>query len=295
MNAHMHRGSVYASTARFDTGRTLTEDEMRKAAPSIFASEAHSSRSLRFAPIPTIDVLRGLAKEGFHPVGVRQSTTRDPGKSDFTKHLIRLRRLDGEQHRVGNTLFEILLKNANDGSSAYDLLGGLFRIECLNSLVTQVDTFDTLKVRHSGDAIHKVIEGTYKVLGNAEIALTAPEKWAQIKLDRDEQRFLAEAAHGVRFGYATDGAAGAINPDRLLTARRVEDRLPDLWTQFNVVQENALRGGLAGQGRDANNRLRNYTTRPIKGIDADMKLNKALWLLGERMASLKASPAAVAA
>ncbi|WP_262528576.1 phosphoribosylamine-glycine ligase [Agrobacterium tumefaciens] len=30
--------SVYTSTARFDTGRALTEDEMRVIAPSIFAT-----------------------------------------------------------------------------------------------------------------------------------------------------------------------------------------------------------------------------------------------------------------
>jgi hypothetical protein len=74
------------STARFDgTARALTEDEMRQAAPSIFATQAHESRSERFRPIPTIDVLRGLQREGFHPVACRQAVTREPGREDFTK------------------------------------------------------------------------------------------------------------------------------------------------------------------------------------------------------------------
>ncbi len=56
--------------ARFDnSARSMTEDELRKAAPSIFAVEAHESRSERFQPIPTIEVLRGLMREGFMPVG----------------------------------------------------------------------------------------------------------------------------------------------------------------------------------------------------------------------------------
>ena len=38
---------------------------MRLAAPSIFAAGKHESRSERYAYIPTIDVLRGLQKEGF--------------------------------------------------------------------------------------------------------------------------------------------------------------------------------------------------------------------------------------
>jgi hypothetical protein len=79
--------SIYTNTARFDTSRELTEMEMRKLAPSIFATSAHESRSERFMPIPTIEVLRGLKDEGFVPVGVKQSASRTPGKADFTKHL----------------------------------------------------------------------------------------------------------------------------------------------------------------------------------------------------------------
>jgi len=45
----------------------LSEDQMRAAAPSIFAEGKHASRSERYTYIPTIDVLRGLRKEGFEP------------------------------------------------------------------------------------------------------------------------------------------------------------------------------------------------------------------------------------
>src|SRR5262245_48511470 len=114
--------TIYTPTARFDTGRPLTEDEMRKTAPSIFALPAHESRSERFRAIPTIEVLRGLAKEGFHPVGVRQAKCRTEGRADYTKHLVRLRRFDDvAKYQVGDTVCEMLLKNANDGTSVYDL------------------------------------------------------------------------------------------------------------------------------------------------------------------------------
>ena len=110
--------SIYTETARFDTGRALTEAEMRRIAPSIFAVTAHESRSERFKPIPTIEVLRGLMNEGFLPVGAKQSRSRTEGKADFTKHLIRLRRVDdGKVYNVGDTVCEILLKNANDGTA----------------------------------------------------------------------------------------------------------------------------------------------------------------------------------
>lgn len=280
--------TIYTDTARFDTGRALTETEMRSAAPSIFAVTAHESRSERFQPIPTIEVLRELQKEGFVPVGVKQSTARDPGKAAFTKHLIRLRRIgNADQYRVGSTICEILLKNANDGSSAYDLMAGLFRIQCMNSLVAQTGTVDAVKVRHSGDVAAKVIEGTYRVLDNAQEALSAPADWSKLKLDREESAVLAEAAHLVRFGEEENSIAKAIEPERLLTRRTADDGSNDLWTTFNVVQENVIRGGLRGVALDANNLRRRVNTRAINGIDQDVKLNKALWMLAEKMAELK--------
>ncbi|EJB02904.1 protein of unknown function (DUF932) [Rhizobium leguminosarum bv. trifolii WSM597] len=284
---------IYApNTARFDhTARAMTEDEMRRVAPSIFAVDAHESRSERFQPIPTIDVLRGLLREGFMPVGARQARTRDEGRKDFTKHMIRMRRLDdGKDYTVGDTVFEIILKNANDGTAAYDLMAGLFRIVCKNSLVSQTGTLDSLKVRHSGtpeSVQSKVIEGTYEVLRNSEAALAAPSDWSRIQLDKDEKMIIAEAAHVLRFDDQDSNLAQAIDPSRFLTTKRVADRSNDLWTQFNVVQENIIRGGLHGTTRDDQGRRRNVSTRAVKGIDQDVKLNKALWLVASRMAELK--------
>jgi hypothetical protein len=216
-------------------------------------------------------------------------------RRDFTKHLIRMRRFDNAaQYAVGDTLCEILLKNANDGSSAYDLMAGLFRIRCLNSLVSQVGTLDSVKVRHSGDVAHKVIEGTYTVLNTAQKALAAPADWSRLSLSSDEKEVLANAAHVLRFGDAEGNVETPIQPRQLLQPRRRDDVGADLWTNFNVIQENVIRGGLHGVGRDANNRRRRVTTRAVNGIDQDVKLNRALFVLASEMAKLKGATAIAA-
>lgn len=286
MNAFSMHGTLYSASARFDRAVALTEDEMRRFAPSIFAVAPHESRSERFRAIPTIEILRGLTKEGFVPVAVKQGGTRDVGKANFTKHLIRLRKLDdGKQYSVGDTVVEMLLKNGNDGTSAYDLLAGLYRIACMNSLVTKSATIEEVKIRHSGDVMNKVIEGTFTVLNQAEKALVAPQDWSQRTVTRGAAMALAEAAHVLRF--AEDGEVKTpIQPQALLAPRRQEDRATDLWTTFNVVQENVIRGGMSARGRDTAGRLRTHTAREIKGIDQDVKLNRALFVLGERMAEL---------
>lgn len=289
MNFDMSR-SVYAQSARFDHATELSEDVMRQLAPSIFATEAHHSRSDRFRPIPTIEVLRGLRKEGFSVVAAKQCVARHDDRKDYTKHMVRLRRLDDERtFKVGDTVFEIVLKNANDGTAKYDLLAALFRILCMNSLVAQTSEMETLSVRHSGDVAHKVIEGTYKVLDTAEQALKAPQDWPQITLNRDEQQIFAEQAHILRFADADGNVATPIKPTQLLIARRTADQQPNLWNTFNTVQENAIRGGLTNFGRDVNNRMRRTTTRAVNGIDQDVKLNRALFTLASKMAELKAA------
>lgn len=280
--------TIQPSAANFRQPRALTEDELRKYAPSVFAVTAHESRSERFKPIPTIEVIRGLQAEGFSVVSARQSVARDLGRRDYTKHMLRLRRLDeNAKYQVGDTIAEAILKNANDGTSAYDLLLGLFRIACLNGMVCNIGEIDSVKVRHSGDVQSKVIEGTYRVLGQAERALIAPAEWSKIALDNGEAQALAEAAHVVRFGDANGDVATPIQPDQLLHARRTADAGRDLWTVFNVIQENTVRGGLSARGRDSNGRPRQFTSRAVNGIDQDVKLNKALWTLAEKMAELK--------
>ena len=69
----------------------LSDDQIRAVAPSIFAAQAHGSRSHRYTYIPTIDVLNGLRWEGFSPFMVCQTRCRDEGKREHTKHMMRLR------------------------------------------------------------------------------------------------------------------------------------------------------------------------------------------------------------
>jgi hypothetical protein len=293
MTAHtmIRDGLIYTNTARFDDHqRFLTEDEIRSAAPSVFATTAHESRSARFRPIATIDVIRMLDQEGFGVVGAKQSVARLEDRKDFTKHMLRLRKKDEVQRRVGDTVFEVLLKNANDGTAAYDLLSGLFRIRCLNSLVAMDTQMSTQRVRHSGDVAPKVIEGVFSVVKDAERALNAPDQWGQLQLAAPEQMFLAEAAHAIRFPVdENNNATTNVKPEQMLHVRRTGDIGDDLWTVFNRVQENVVRGGLNNYGYNAEGRFRRAHTREVKGIDQSTALNRALWTLGEKMAALKAT------
>jgi hypothetical protein len=285
----MSNGGVLSAA----TGEVLDNQQLRAVVPSLFATEAHESRSARFAPIPTIDVIDGLRREGFDPFFAQQAKTRIEGKAEFTKHMVRLRhrslaRADGEA-------FEIILVNANDGTSAYHMLPGFFRFVCANGLFTG-DTFSEVKVRHSGNAVDQVIEGAFEVLQDAPRVTEQVAEAKGLTLNRDEQRLFAESAHMLRFpdAYAEDDAErkpAPVSAEALLRPRRYADGdiATSLWGTFNVAQENIIKGGQSGRITGSNGRRRNATTRAVTGIDQSRALNRALWNLMEGMAKLKAA------
>ena len=289
----MTRNGMYDSIhARFDHARPLTHADLQHYAPSVFATVAHESRSDHFRPIPTIEIIDGLADHGWSVVSAAQSTAREAGRAAFTKHMLRFRRLDEDtKYKVGDTVAEMILKNANDGTAAYALDAGLFRIRCLNSLVAKTGDIDSVKIRHSGDALNNVIDGTYTVLQSIDTVLAAPQDWSQIKTNTETQIAFANAAHVLRFGDAEGIVDTAIQPRQLLSTRRSGDDTANVWNTFNVVQENVIRGGLTAMGRNANNQLRRTTTRTIHGIDQDVRLNKALFVLASEFAGMLRSAA----
>jgi len=73
----------------------------------------------------------------------------------------------------------------------------------------------------------------------------------------------------------------------LAPRRREETNANDLFSVFNIVQENTIKGGIVVRTRDERGYIKRVTTREVKSIDQNIKLNKALWTLSEKMMELK--------
>lgn len=257
----------------------LSDDQIHRVAPSIFAEAPHESRSQRYAYIPTATVLTELRKEGFQPFMVTQTRTRHEDRRDYTKHMIRLRH--ASQINARGEANEIILLNSHDGTSSYQMLAGMFRFVCSNGLVCG-DTVADVRVPHKGDVAGQVIEGAYQVLHGFDRALESRESMQVITLDEGEAEVFARAALSLK--YDDPDKPAPITESQILMPRRFDDRRPDLWSVFNRTQENLTKGGL--HGRSANGRRQQ--TRPVQGIDSDIRLNRALWLLADGLRQLKA-------
>lgn len=266
------------------TQSVLSNDRLRTIAPSIFAREASPTRSERFRPIATIDAVEALRKEGFVPVFAKQTRVRDPERGMFSQHMLRFRHLEKQNKtmlKVGDTYYEIVMRNANDGTSRYILNPGLFRLACLNGATIPLANLGHIAVKHVGqEVIDKVLEATKQIADMSSIALDAVNNWSKVTLSPAQRKSFAKKALGIRF---TEEKA-PVEPAALLNVRRDADKGDDLWRTFNVVQENLMRGGLNYIAEEPDGRRRFAQTKAIKAIARDVEINTQLWDLAKTYA-----------
>ncbi|BEB31960.1 hypothetical protein VEE44_37640 [Escherichia coli] len=219
--------------------RPLTRDELAHYVPSVFSEEKHESRSNRYTYIPTITLLDDLQREGFQPFFACQTRVRDQSKREHTKHMLRLRR---EGQITGKQVPEIILLNSHDGSSSYQMLPGLFRSVCQNGLICG-ESFGEVRVPHKGNVVEKVIEGAYEVLGIFDRVEEKRDAMQSLLLPPPAQEAMAKAALTYRFGEEHQ----PVTEKQILSPRRWQDESNDLWTTYQRIQENLIKGGLSGR------------------------------------------------
>lgn len=267
----MRLASRFGHTNQIRRDRPLTHEELHQHVPSVFGEDKHNSRSEKYTYIPTITLLENLQREGFQPFFACQSRVRDPGRREHTKHMLRLRRagqINGQQ------VPEIIILNSHDGASSFQLLPGIFRSVCTNSLVCG-QSFGEIRVPHRGNVVERVIEGAYEVLGVFDQVEEKREAMLSLLLPPQAQQALAKAALTYRFGEEHQ----AVTEVQALSPRRWQDEKNDLWTVFNRLQENLSKGGLPGRSAQG----KRCRTRAVNGIDGDLKLNRALWVMAEEL------------
>ena len=257
--------------------RSLSLDAVRTRAPAVFASGADERLSSKYTFLPTERILTGLMSAGFVPVDARQASARR-GSALHARHVVRLRpRFQTVQ--LKDSVPEVVFLNSHDGSSAYQLRMGLFRVVCTNGLIVSRGAFPAYCVSHRGNIVDDVVAGAVKLADRFEGLAEQVERMEQRQLFKDEQLAFAEAALRLRF---SEPAQSAMQPAQLLACRRSEDLGDDLWRVYNRCQEHLLRGGLSR--RSITGRL--TRTRAIGSIRRDVSLNGALWDLAvQRLAA----------
>jgi Domain of unknown function (DUF932) len=258
----------------------LTMEQLR-AYPALFATAPHPKMSKKYTFLSTADVIEPLLKRGYAVTHVAQRATRfghrDPR---FTRHLVRLRRLK-DKPIVGDVFPEVHISNSHDGQSRWILHGGLLRLACLNGMAISTIEFKGVSLIHRGE-LETLLKQIGEGVTQAAKAGEAVEKMSKIVLTEKKQLSFAHEAAKLVFDYKY----GKLDFDTrvLLTPRREEDNKNDLWTVYNRVQENLIRGKVEID-RQTSSGTRHATTRGITHIRREVDVNIGLWQLASRVAA----------
>ncbi|ACB77731.1 DUF932 domain-containing protein [Opitutus terrae] len=270
--------------------RALSLDDLRRVAPSVFAEQARPGVSSRYTFVSTAQVVDLLRGEGWEPVKANQQRVRLENRQGFQMHELRFARradLENASFAIGDVRPELILQNAHDGTRAYRIDAGLYRLVCRNGLTVADADFAHVAIRHVDVSAEKFAAAAQAVAENTPRVMEVIARWQAVALTPLARHSFAARAMALRWDSAQP-VTRLLRPDQLLAPARYGDQATDLWTTFNVVQERLCRGGLryaghipAAEGAVFPTHYLRNTTRPVGGLTEGQRLNKALWNLAE--------------
>ena len=247
-----------------------TPETIKEIAPSIFSTDASPKMTNRYTFVPTDQVLEFFDREGWEVSSVKQT-----GAGIHSLHEVKFR--NSQLPKVGDTLVEAIVRNSHNGSAAFSMSAGLFRLVCSNGLTVPTAVASTFKMRHNHfqlDDVKELAENFAKKLPQIEQSVGS---MMSRKMTDDEKIDFVRKSAKIRFNL--DKTFNDLEILNLLTPNRVEDEGNDLWSVFNVVQEKFIRGGV----KVSNNRGKSRKMRQIDSILNQNKINTKLWELAETM------------
>ncbi len=237
------------------------------------SSRAEDRTTERFSPITSRDALSHLEGEGWQLFKAETARTRIQERIPFARHSAQL--IHPDLPSVDGLQPLIYLQNANDGTSAFKFMAGLFRFICSNGLVVG-NSFASVNVRHTGssDAItSKLSEASHLMTTLLPQVINQAETMKERQLSVEEIYRLTFTAAALRFPKVNDASQLRGIAQQMDIVRRSEDNSRDLWTTFNRIQESTIRGGIqAGRRR----------SKGIKSFMRSSSLNQRLWDIAER-------------
>lgn len=229
----------------------------------------------KYTFLDTRKVVQDMADLGYAVTGVRRPAHRTPSGA-YGLHEVEFR----EPKYIGKSIDQaprVLFINSYDGSRKAQLVGGIIRFACLNGLILG-DLDGNEKFLHVGDFEQDLLDHMAKIAKSQEEAFTKIEHYRSTPIDDQLAIEMAREMAELRFGEDLP----TLDFRNLLQPRRAEDLGTDLYTRWNVAQENLAKGGVPVIGKDGQPRL----TAPVNSIIRSNDLNREWWNILEAEAEL---------
>lgn len=272
---------LYKNTGR----REISMDKVIDMAPAVSSSKHHPDLSTRYVSVSTLDVVESAMERGFRPVQARQANAK-AGNEGYASHLVAMCH---ESQMGSSDRPELIIMNSHNGRSSVKIYAGYFREVCSNGLVVGSGVAET--VRHIGSGATRIGD---HIDGIADWMIDLPDRIGEMKGKTlggsDLEAFCGDACSlrwdrlpDVGYALSNDGLDEGVYFDvntmrGSLRARRSEDKSFDLWTVYNRVQENLIKGGpdvVSVTKKSPEGRVR--ASRGIRSIDERIRVNRGLW------------------
>ena len=254
---------------------TVAPVEAPRSVSPVYAEYPHSQVSNKYQQAKTIEVVNALTEKGWQITKTTTARVRDPERQGFQKHFVHLRpEGDKAQLKVGDTELRVIISNSHDGTSAFRMEAGLYRLVCSNGMAVSNGSFERISIRHTVEEIEQeAIDGAYRIAAMAPRINEVIAKMQDTHLSFDAQTIFATEAIKLVWDDTSK-----LNPAEFLQSRRHADKGDNLWLVFNRLQENLVRGGLTVAGS-------NRHTRGINSPIRDLKVNQDLFELAVKYAA----------
>jgi Domain of unknown function (DUF932) len=247
----------------------MTIEQIKSTAPAIFATKPSPKMSDKYVFVPTMDILDNFQKQGWELSSVKQT-----GLGVHGVHELRLR--NGGLPKVGDCLVEAIIRNSHNGMATFSVSAGLHRLVCSNGLTVPTSLSESFNLRHQRFDLDEVKQLTESFAERLPIIQSSVDRMMTKVLTTPEKIQFVKQAINTR--WKTGTVPATLDVMAIMYPKREEDKKNDLWTVFNVVQENFIRGGL----EYTSSRGRKTSSKGLKSIMAVNQVNTKLWDLAEQ-------------
>ena len=236
------------------------------------ADQAHPKMSARYRTVQTNLIAKKFKDMGFVVDSVTQRKTRKPGGSGFGKHMVKLSHPELLKATEHNDLkLQLIITNSFDGSSTFRMQLGFYRFVCGNGMVVG-ETLETYSHKHTGLILEELDESIDRIVAQTNKLSEIISKMKQKKMNAAE--IIAFETEAVKLRSKNIKQVD-------FTVRREQDYSEDLYTVYNRVQEDLIRGGVGSTSEKGQVRV----LREIKGVDKLRQLNEQLFDLAAKYAA----------
>lgn len=246
--------------------KVLGETEVFERAPSVFTNTRNpNTTSTKYSHINTLEVLKIMKSAGWDVTDARQQRS----TNEFTKHAVTLTPSGHVSDYNRTEVPQILLTNAHNGTSSYQLRVAMHVLVCSNGMVAS-KSYGTEQLIHIGLTTTHVLKAVERIQSKGDMLREQVEAFKSTLLTKDQRTLFAYRVANIRYGEFGRAPKG-FNHLHLLNTRRREELVDSnsLWRTMNTVQENILRAGMPG-------------VRGIRSINENIRINEELWALAEQ-------------